>query len=242
MITLDHIAIAMERLADAPGVLVGQLGGQPAYGSSSGTYNFGQWRFAGGGRLEVLEPRGRDGFLRRFLAEHGPGIHHVTFKVPSLTEACGRAEAHGHSIVGYDDSDPQWKEAFLHPKRALGIVVQLAESAQAGEDLLAGWQPPPSPENPPPSVRLLGLRMRARSEERARAQWEVVLRGSCERQTAGELVFRWPRSPLRIVVEICTSGDERALALELESERPLSLPDGRHPVLGVVLAHHFARK
>jgi glyoxalase/bleomycin resistance protein/dioxygenase superfamily protein len=239
MIALDHIAIAMERLADAPSVLVGDLGGRPAYGSSSGLYNFGQWRFAGGGRLEVLEPRGRDGFLRRFLAEHGPGIHHVTFKVPSLTEACARAEAHGHSIVGYDDSDPEWKEAFLHPKRALGIVVQLAESSQAGEDILAGWQPPPGPQNPPPAVRLLGLRMRAESEHRARAQWEVVLEGSCERQSPSELVFQWPHSPLRIIVEISAAGDEGAIALELESERRLSLPDGPHPVLGVFLVQRF---
>src|SRR5262245_15300792 len=114
-------------MADAPSVLVGALGGSPAHGGSSSQYRFGQWRFDGGGRLEILEPEKPDGFLSRFLETRGPGIHHVTFKVPSLQDACGRARDLGYDIVGYDDSDPEWKEAFLHPKQALGIVVQFAE-------------------------------------------------------------------------------------------------------------------
>src|SRR5512146_1772984 len=111
-------------MADAPSVLVGQLGGTPAHGGSSPMYRFGQWRFKGGGRIEILEPADADGFLRRFLRTRGPGVHHVTFRVPSLGEVCARARAHGYDIVGYDDSDPDWKETFLHPRQALGIVVQ----------------------------------------------------------------------------------------------------------------------
>ena len=127
MIHFDHIAIAVHRLADAPAVLVGALGGTPAYGAPTRPYNFYQWRFANGARLEVLEPAAPDSFLHRFLAHRGPGIHHVTFKVPDLKEACARAESHGYQIVGYDDADPGWAEAFLHPRQAQGIVVQLAE-------------------------------------------------------------------------------------------------------------------
>ena len=131
-IHFDHIAIATHRMADAPAVLVGALGGTPTGdGGPSGAYTWGHWRFAGGGRLEILEPLGADGFLHRFLATRGPGIHHVTFRVPSLAEACERAVAHGLRIVGRDESDPAWAEAFLHPKEALGLVVQLAESRVA---------------------------------------------------------------------------------------------------------------
>src|SRR5215813_8639430 len=122
----------MSRMADAPAVLVGQLGGAPAHGGSSPRYRFGQWRFEGGGRVEVLEPAGRDGFLARFLEARGAGIHHVTFRVPSLADACARARARGYDIVGRDESDPEWKEAFLHPKQALGIVVQFAETTWTG--------------------------------------------------------------------------------------------------------------
>ena len=71
-IHFDHIAIATHRMADAPAVLVGALGGTPTSdGGPSGAYTWGQWRFAGGGRLEILEPLGADGFLHRFLATRG---------------------------------------------------------------------------------------------------------------------------------------------------------------------------
>src|SRR5262249_36805568 len=105
-----------------------QLGGRATFGGTTDEYGFWHWRYEGGGDLEVLEPAGEDGFLHRFLAQRGPGIHHVTFTVPSLDDACDRARASGYSIVGYDDSEPEWKEAFLRPREAQGIVVQFAET------------------------------------------------------------------------------------------------------------------
>lgn len=239
MILFDHIAIAVPRLQDAPAVLVGQLGGTPAYGAASGPYRFFQWRYANGGRLEVLEPVGADGFLHRFIAQHGPGIHHVTFKVPSLKEACARAEAHGYRIVGYDDSDPEWAEAFLHPREALGIVVQLAESHVDGETALSVHPPLLGPPDPPPPVTLLGIRMRARSPERAARQWGGVLEGRAaaaagagKREPGDALTYRWPGSPMRLVVEIAPAEEEGPVAVEYAADRPVALGDGPDPVLG----------
>jgi len=86
-IRFDHIALAVPRLVDAQAILVGQLGGASTVGAMTDAFRFWHWRFEGGGRLEVLEPAGADGFLHRFLAQRSPGIHHVTFTVPSLSEA-----------------------------------------------------------------------------------------------------------------------------------------------------------
>ena len=235
MILFDHIAIAVPRLADAPAVLVGRLGGTPAYGARSGPYRFFQWRYANGGRLEALEPAGEDGFLHRFIAQRGPGIHHVTFKVPSLKQACARAESHGYRIVGYDDSDPEWAEAFLHPREALGIVVQLAESHVDGEAALSANPPPPGPPDPPPPVTLLGIRMRARSAERAACQWGEILGGRVD-GAAEQLTFRWPGSPMRLIVEIAPAEDEGPAAIEYVADRPVPLADGPDPVLGATFA------
>jgi hypothetical protein len=231
-IEFDHIAIAVGRMADAPAVLVGTLGGAPTgEGGPSGAYTWAQWRFAGGGRLEILEPLGEDGFLHRFLASRGPGIHHVTFKVPSLAEACERAVARGYRIVGHDDSDPSWTEAFLHPKEALGIVVQLAEAR--GPQGMPAFTAPSGPAAPPPPVRVVGLRTRARSAKRADVQWAQVLQG--HRQVAGDgLVYRWPGSPLRIAVDIDSAAEEGAVAIEYASPRVVVMPEGPHPVLGAV--------
>ncbi len=185
----------------------------------------------------MLEPRGPDGFLHRFLDQHGPGIHHVTFKVPDLREASDRAEARGYTIVGYNDLDPRWAEAFLHPKQALGIVVQLAQTD--GDEVDGGgrgFRALPHPADPPPPVSVLGLRGRAHSRERARRQWEEILMGECSEGPAGDLVFRWPHSPMYLAVDIDPAGDEGPVRIELASERPLTVPSGPHPGLGAEFA------
>jgi hypothetical protein len=233
-IGFDHIAIAVARMADAPAVLVGALGGAPTGdGGHSGTYTWAQWRFEGGGRLEILEPRGADGFLHRFLATRGAGIHHVTFRVPSLGQACDRAAAHGHRVVGYDDTDPGWAEAFLHPKEALGLVVQLAESRETAGDERPAFAAPPGPPDPPPPVTLVGLRTRARSPERADTLWGRVLQGR-RGHAGGSLVYRWPGSPLRIAVDVDPAAEEGPVAVEFASPRAVGLPQAPHPVLGAV--------
>ena len=43
----------------------------------------------------------------------------------------------GFSPIGIDFSDPEWMEAFIHPKQATGVVVQLAEAP-------GGWTSPRS--------------------------------------------------------------------------------------------------
>lgn len=231
-VRFDHIAIATRCMTDGPPVLVGALGGRPTGdGGPSGAYTWGQWGFAGGGRLELLEPLGADSFLHRFLAGHGPGVHHVTFVVPALQEACDRAVAQGYRIVGFNDSDPSWAEAFLHPKEALGIVVQIVESrAAVGEH--RPWPAPPGPPSPPAPVTILGLRMRVRSAQRAETQWSRILHGVPE-GTDGGLVYRWPGSPMRIAIDVEPDADEGPVAIEYASDRAVALSATPHPVLGV---------
>lgn len=239
-IQFDHVAIAVEKISEALAFLVGVLGGSPSYGADAEVFRFGHWRFDGGGRLEILEPRGSDGFLHRFLQQRGPGVHHVTFKVPSLREACDRAEAHGFSVVGHDESDPEWKEAFLHPRHALGIVVQFAEASGSGEP--PAWEFPPSPPDPPPPMRLVGLRVRARAVERATLLWGTVLGGVARAQAGGDVVFEWPGSPMRITMEIDANGDEGPVSLELAGQRRVEIPEGPHPVFGVVFTQGYERR
>ena len=233
-IRFDHIAIGMSRMVDATEMLVGTLGGVPAYGQPSGVFRWGSWTFDGGGTIEILEPMGDHGFLHRFLDERGPGVHHVTFRVPSLDEVTNRAERAGYDVVGRDDTDPEWKEAFLHPKQALGIVVQFAESAGGDDGPGTHWQPPPGPPDPPAPVTIVGLRLRAQSRERARRQWETVLEGHPSEGPEGELIYRWPDSPMRLAVEIDPARDEGPVAIEVASDRAIALPDGPHPALGTV--------
>ncbi len=142
-IDLDHIAIAAERQSDVWPRYIGELGAAWVAGGPGFGFAPAQVRFAGGIRLEVLEPFdvGRNDFLRRFLDRNGPGPHHLTFKLSDLDAAIEGARSIGMEPVGIDRSDPGWQEAFLHPKQAFGIVVQLAQADH-------GWESPPPPELP----------------------------------------------------------------------------------------------
>jgi methylmalonyl-CoA/ethylmalonyl-CoA epimerase len=239
-IRFDHIAIGTHRLADAAPFLAGELGGRPDRGRPSTGFRWATWRFAGGGCVEILEPLGSDGFLHRFLAHRGPGVHHVTFEVPSLADVCRRAEGHGYTIVGRDDSDPAWQEAFLHPKEALGIVVQFAQPGPE-KDAQRPGEAPAGVDDPPPPVTLVGLRMRAHSRERARRQWQEVCGGECAAGADGALVFRWPGSAMRIAVNVDPAGAEGPIAIEVAGDRTLALPAGPHPLLGVAFVEEATR-
>ena len=150
-----------------------------------------------------------------------------------------RAASLGYDVVGFNDDWPDWKEAFLHPKQAQGIVVQLAETHPELEAQPPGhWPFPSEPEDPPPAARIVGLRLVAGSAERARHQWEETLGGSCTANGA-ELVFRWRESPLRVVVTIEPGADEGPRTIEVAANRSLALAEGPHPVLGTAFA--FAR-
>ena len=234
----DHIAFALPRITDAVPFLVGVLGGVPHSGARGGPeFRFGTWRYANGGKLEVIEPVGANGFVHRFLASRGAGIHHVTFKVPSLDEACERAQARGYDIVGYDDSYDDWKTAFLHPKQALGIVVQFAQTSGGSDPM--DWTPPATAATPPPPVSVLGLRLRVSDPERARVQWEEILQGRGTSPAPGRLVYRWPDSPMVLTIDVDPSESEGPVAVELAADRRLDVLSGPVPALGTTfrLAH-----
>jgi catechol 2,3-dioxygenase-like lactoylglutathione lyase family enzyme len=236
---LDHVAFGVPDVTPVAAVLGGEWGGGERGSGPGGGFVFWQWEFAGGGVIEIIVPDGPpDGFLHRFLAARGPGPHHITFKVLDIRAALGRAREQGYDPVGFDDRDPGWIEAFLHPKQAQGIVVQLAQAQYELDEGEAdgGYERPPFPETAAATerVRVVGLRLASRSEARARAQWETTLGGSLSRD-GHDLVFHWPESPLRIAVSVQPEAAEGPLALELSAGRRLALPEGPHPALGLPL-------
>lgn len=129
-IDLDHVAVALERWEDGFARYGGDLAGQWLAGGSAPGFATCQLSYGNGMKVELLAPHdiGATDFLRRFLDASGPGPHHLTFKVDDIVAALAEAERLGYHPVGVNLSDPEWKEAFLHPKEVPGIVVQLAQS------------------------------------------------------------------------------------------------------------------
>jgi methylmalonyl-CoA/ethylmalonyl-CoA epimerase len=137
---LDHVAVATRVLKDGWDLFGGVLGGRWAYGGNDAGFWWGQLQFRSGPKIELLTPTGGPdaAFLDRFLAARGPGPHHLNFSVSDIGAALGRIRALGIEPVGVSLDSPTWKEAFLHPRDAHGIVIQVAQ--QSG--------PPPRPAAP----------------------------------------------------------------------------------------------
>jgi hypothetical protein len=129
-VSLDHVAHAVARWQHVWTRYATDLGAEWTSGGQGRGFAPAQLRFANGARIEVLMPNDPhlNDFLQRFLTVSGPGPHHMTFKVPDLTSAIEKARGSGLDPIGIDRSDPEWMEAFLHPKVATGVVVQLAEA------------------------------------------------------------------------------------------------------------------
>jgi len=143
-VELDHVAHAVDHWRDIWDRYGFDLGARWMSGGPNRGFAPAQVRFRGGSRIEMLMPWDvhHDDFLARFLERNGPGAHHLTFKVHDLRAALDHARAAGFEPIGIELSDPQWMEAFLHPKQAGGVVVQMAQtSLKTGEG--TGWDVPP---------------------------------------------------------------------------------------------------
>jgi hypothetical protein len=150
-VVLDHVALAAERWSDLWPRYLGDLAGRWLGGGRTEGFAPAQIAFADGMKVEVLEPHRTDrvDFLRRFLDTRGPGPHHLTFKVPDLERALDSVGNAGYSPIGVDMRDPHWKESFLHPRQATGVVVQIAWAAgEFPDDAGADGLPPPRTATP----------------------------------------------------------------------------------------------
>jgi methylmalonyl-CoA/ethylmalonyl-CoA epimerase len=131
---LDHVAIGTRVLTDGWELFGGLLGGTWGYGGDSPGYWWGQLLFSSGPKIELLTPTGGpdSAFLERFLAARTAGPHHFNFIVGDIDATLARVRELGIEPVGVELSNPRWKEAFLHPKSAHGIVIQVAQAAGPG--------------------------------------------------------------------------------------------------------------
>jgi methylmalonyl-CoA/ethylmalonyl-CoA epimerase len=157
-IVLDHVAVGASSLRHGWELFGGLLGGSWAYGGHSPGFWWGQLRFSAGPKVELLTPTGGpdSAFLERFLADRGPGFHHLNFIVPDIDVTLGKIRALGVEPVGVRLQDPRWKEAFLHPGDAYGTVIQVAE--QAGP--APSSSPPAELGEPGPPCSLSGIDQR----------------------------------------------------------------------------------
>ncbi len=127
----DHVAHAAPRIRDLLPMYTQLLGGELCSGGDNPRvgYRAVQLAFPGGRKLELMEPTAGSAFFDRFFARHpAGGLHHVTFRVDDVRHVVARARAAGYAVVGEHYEDERWQEAFLHPRAAHGVLVQVVQA------------------------------------------------------------------------------------------------------------------
>ena len=81
----------------------------------------------GDGRVELLEPLGPDSPVGRFLANRGPGMHHVAYEVGDLAATLKELAGAGAELI---DEEPRpglfgLEVAFVHPDSVHGVLAEV---------------------------------------------------------------------------------------------------------------------
>ena len=118
----------------------------------------------------------------------GAGPHHFNFLVTDIGDALTRIAGSGIEPVGVNLANPGWKEAFIHPRDAHGIVVQVAQ--QAGSPP-ASARPAELPEPGPPS-RLDLIEHHVSDLDGAVRVFRDVLDGRLDVTAPGAAELAWP--------------------------------------------------
>lgn len=249
---LDHIALATLNPTSALAQLVGELGATITEGGDAPDFRWVQSRVGDGEKgmtVEVITPRpdSGDSFLTKFIARHGEGQHHITFKVDSLRDAIDQATLAGYHPTGISFEDPEWFEAFLSPREAQGTVIQLAQvnpspgtwikrwadHAERGTPLgrPIWWEDAPEPATD--RAFLKRIVMRTDSITSSLGLWCGLLGGVPEYETDESIDLSWPGGRILVVEDPgSTPGFER-----LEVESLVAMPSTR--IAGAAI--HFSQ-
>jgi methylmalonyl-CoA epimerase len=84
---------------------------------------------AGETTIELLEPTSPDSPIQRFIEKRGEGLHHLTLATDKLAERLQKLKSANIALI---DEQPRTGAggvdiAFLHPKSAHGVLVELCE-------------------------------------------------------------------------------------------------------------------
>lgn len=127
---IDHVSIAVRDQEKAERFFRDILGAVAGAGAGDPISKFFWQIFSLGdlSRLEIISPTGEGSFLDGFLEGREGGVHHITLQTPDIYKAMAHLEAQGIPFFGYNEYPGSvWKEIFIHPRHAFGVLIQIAE-------------------------------------------------------------------------------------------------------------------
>ena len=126
---IDHVAVVVENLAaalsvyrDALGLVVSKQETMPEQDVKMAFLP------SGDSEIELLEPIHPDSGIGRYLARRGEGLHHICLEVDDLQATLAELKASGTQLI---DETPRrgayGQVAFIHPKGAHGVLIELLQ-------------------------------------------------------------------------------------------------------------------
>ena len=126
---IDHIGIAVHSIKEALQVYEGALGLELTEVEEV-TERAVRVAFlpVGESAIELVEPLGTSSGVAKFLEKRGEGLHHICLEVEDIKAALQDLTAQGVQLI---DNQPRQgvhgRIAFLHPKSAHGVLIELIE-------------------------------------------------------------------------------------------------------------------
>lgn len=147
---IDHVGYAVEDLEEAVRYHERLYGAEVAHRERMERDGVDEALLAvGDSYIQLLAPTRADSPVGRFLDRHGPGVHHVGYGVADVGDTLAELKDLGVRVV---DDHPRpgsrgCTVAFLHPKGAFGVLVELVEDPSLSEQGSpgAGQHPPARP-------------------------------------------------------------------------------------------------
>ncbi len=124
---LDHVAFAVRDKERAAAYLTNVLGAKEVFDMEWGSFRFTSFLLGSGSMLELVYAEDPGSFVNRFIEKRGEGVHHLTFKVRDIDAMIEHLRAQGLNPFDINTENPLWKECYIHPREAMGTIIQYAE-------------------------------------------------------------------------------------------------------------------
>lgn len=83
----------------------------------------------GDSEIELVRPTSDDSGVAKFLEKRGPGMHHICLEVDDIQAMLVHLKAKDIQLIHQEPvvAENGKKYAFIHPKAAFGVLVELYE-------------------------------------------------------------------------------------------------------------------
>ncbi len=126
---INHVAIAVEDIdaalefwQDKLGLRLDHIEDVPSQASKVAFFPVGE------GEIELVQPTDSDSGLAAYLQKRGEGLHHLCIEVANIEETLTTLKEKEVRLINEEALTlPGRKMAFIHPKAANGVLIELYE-------------------------------------------------------------------------------------------------------------------